>query len=69
MKPAWSISPWNGARIRAQGISFRRRSRVDLALVGINVTGRPARVVWEERVGRFSIEAGLRFLRPIGAEA
>jgi PilZ domain len=61
---------WNGARIRAQGISLKRRKPVDVVLVGSHLTQRrSARVVWLEKVGLCAIEAGLHFLRPLGAEA
>jgi PilZ domain len=61
---------WNGARIRAEGVSLKRRDPLDIVLVGNNISQRrSARVVWVENVGLYTIEAGLRFRRPLAAEA
>lgn len=61
---------WHGARIRAEGISLKRRDPVDLVLAASGITQRrSAGVVWVESVGLYTIEAGLRFPRPLAAEA
>jgi PilZ domain len=61
---------WNGVRIRAEGVSLKRREPVDVVLIGDNIRQRrSARVVWVEKVGLYTLEAGLRFRRPLAAEA